>query len=93
MPPPISRSASADSIGADLGRRRLEYRAARLSAALARLRRVADEGVAAGREVPRALRAAERTFADELEQIHRELAALPPPRDAAAPDEPEAATG
>jgi len=74
MPQPTSRSASADSIGADLERRRLEHRATRLSAALGRLRRVADEARAAGRPVPHALRAAERTFADELEQVHATLA-------------------
>lgn len=58
-----------DSIGASLEHRRLEHRAARLQAALHRLRRLAEDTKAAGREVPLALRAAERTFTEELDTV------------------------
>lgn len=58
-----------DSIGATLEQRRLVHRAARLQAALHRLRRIAEDTKAAGREVPLALRAAERTFTEELDTV------------------------
>lgn len=62
------------SLGADLERRRLAYRAERLRRAISALedRRLYREAVDG--EVPPALRAAIRGFREELEDVERRLA-------------------
>jgi hypothetical protein len=68
--------APPHSIGATLERRRLELRVARLTQALHRLQRISQETTAAGRDVPLALIAAERTFTEELADAAEQLAQM-----------------